>query len=207
MVLCILSSACNSTLSDRVIPTTSPTVSIEQTNTPVIEKTPTIVLTASITPSVITKPKLNDLALNENNIDRLENLATFGTTRENCLISSYQDAAIETRFVNGQAKYLLALMNLDKNLEIQNIQLWDLATEKNIQTFNSNEIDSVLFHPDNRTLISFSRYEPGKLTLWDIQNGNQRQEFYFESNHWYDEHISISPDGSRIAFFHVLLTQ
>jgi WD40 repeat protein len=50
-------------------------------------------------------------------------------------------------------------------------------------------------------LISFSRYEPGRLSLWDIQNGNQRQEFYLEPNHWYDEHISVSQDGLKIAFF------
>jgi WD40 repeat protein len=138
--------------------------------------------------------------LNETNVDKVENLATFGSTRENCLISSYQDATIETGFVNGQAEYLLALMNLDKNLEIQNIQLWDLVTKKNIQTFNSNEIDSVLFHPDNRTLISFSRYEPGRLTLWDMQNGNPRQEFHLEPDKYYGDRISISQDGLRIAF-------
>jgi hypothetical protein len=129
--------------------------------------------------------------------DKVENLATFGTTRENCLISSFQDSAIETRFVNGEAEYLLALADL----ESQNIYLWDLATEKDIQTFKSNDFDSVLFHPDNQTLISFSRYEPGRLTLWGIQDGNQIQEFLFEFNHWYDERISISQDGLRIAFF------
>jgi len=201
LVLCMLSSACNSVPSSGVIPATSPSISIEQTNTPVTEETPTVVPIASITPAVISNPELHDLALNENNIGKIKEFAAFGVTRENCLISSYQDAAIETRSVKGQAQYLLALMNLNQDFVIQNIQLWDLATQKNIQTFDTNEIDSVLFHPDNRTLVSFFRYEPGRLILWDIQNGNQRQEFHLESNHYYGERISISQDGLRIAFF------
>lgn len=135
-------------------------------------------------------------SLNENNIERAENIATFGTPSKYCIISSSIDS-LGARFANGQIEYLLALTDL----ESQSINLWNLATKENIQTFNGNDVDSVLFHPDNRTLISFSRYEPGRLTLWDIQNGNQRQEFLLEPDRHYDEHISISPDGLRIAFF------
>jgi WD40 repeat protein len=98
----------------------------------------------------------------------VENIATFGTPSESCLISSSMDSALGSRLVNGQTEYLLALTDL----ESQNINLWNLATKENIQTFDSNDVDSVLFHPDNQTLISFSRYEPGRLTLWDIQDRN-----------------------------------
>jgi WD40 repeat protein len=125
------------------------------------------------------------------------NLSTFGNPSKYCLNSSSLDAALETRVIDGQVEYLLATTDPDS----QNINLWNLITEKQIQTFDSNDADSVLFHTDQRTLISFSRYEPGTLTLWDIQGGNQRQEFRLESNHWYDERISISQDGLRIAFF------
>lgn len=140
---------------------------------------------------------LSAQSLNENNIDRIQTIATFGTPSESCLISSSLDSALGVRVINGQAEYLLALTDR----ESQNIYLWNLATKENIQIFESNDVNIVLFHPDNQTLISFSRYEPGRLTLWDIQTGTQRQEFLIEPNHYYDERVSISQDGSRISFF------
>jgi len=146
---------------------------------------------------LISACSLSNLALNENSVDKVENLATFGKPIKNCLISSSLDSALETRVVNGQTEYLLG----SKNYESRNIQVWNLGTEKVIQTFNDINADAVLFSSDQRTLITFSRYEPGTLTLWDIQSGNQQQKHTFEPNHYYDERISVSPDGSRIAFF------
>ncbi|MBV6450052.1 MAG: hypothetical protein MHPDNHAH_00772 [Anaerolineales bacterium] len=193
----ILSSACNSFPTDRETPIASPTISIDETNTPTIHDKPTIAITASITPAIIVKPELNDLALNGNNANEIEDLARFGETRENCFISSFQDTALETRFVNDQAEYLLATTDF----ETRNVQLWNLTTKKHFQTLNVTNVDSILFHPDQETLISFWCYEPGELTLWNIQNGNQRQKFSFEADRYYDERISISQDGLRIAFF------
>jgi WD40 repeat protein len=135
--------------------------------------------------------------LNENNIDRVEILSAFGTPNDNCLISSSLDSALETRVINGQTEYLLA----SKDHESGNTQVWNLDTEKVIQTFNDVNADTVLFIPDERTLITFSRYEPGTLTAWDIQSGNQQRKFTFEGNRFYDDRISISQDGLRIALF------
>lgn len=136
-------------------------------------------------------------SLNENNLEKVENITTFGTPSESCIISSSPDSALGSRLINGQTEYLLAI----KDRESRNIQVWNLGTENVIQTFDDRNADTALFAPDQQTLITFSRYGSGTLTLWDLQTGNQLQEFLFESNHWYDEHISISQDGLRIAFF------
>lgn len=140
---------------------------------------------------------MSNRTLTEKNIDKVENLATFGTPGNNCVVSPSLDSNLETRVVNGQTEYFLAT----KDQKSRDIQVWDLKTEKIIQTLSDINADAVLFHPDQRTLITFSRYEPGALTLWDIQSGNQQQKYSFEANHYYDERISISPDGTRIAFF------
>lgn len=139
----------------------------------------------------------HNLALNEKNTDKVENLSTFGTAVENCLISSRLDSAIETRVFNSQTQYLLA----HKDRKSENIQIWDLGSEKITEALSEINADAVLFHPDQKTLITFSRYEPGILTAWDIQSGNQQQNFTFEGTRFYDEHISISQDGLRIALF------
>ena len=134
--------------------------------------------------------------MSEINVDEVENLATFGTPSEYCLISSRLDSALETRFVNGQTEYLLA----SKDHASQNVQVWNLGVKKVIQTFNDVDVDSVLFHPDQRTLISFFSNEPEKLTLWNIQSGNQ-QQFVIDTKRYYDDRISVSQDGLNIALF------
>jgi WD40 repeat protein len=146
---------------------------------------------------LISACSLGDRPLTEKNIDEVEVLATFGIPSKNCLVASGLDSALETRVVNGQTEYLLA----SKDQNSRNIQVWNLGTEKIIETFNDINADAVLFAPDQRTLITFTRYERGTLTLWNIQSGNQQQKYTFEPNHYYDERISISPDGLSIALF------
>lgn len=199
LILSVLTSACISPSTDRVIPTASPTILVQNTNTPTIEETPTSLPTASITPAVIAKLGLHALALNEANIRKIENLATFGMPSKYC-IHSNPDSALGTRVVNGQIEYLLAITDF----ESKNIQIWNLETEKNVRTLISNNfdsVDSVLFALDQRTLISFFYYETGTLSLWDIESGNQQQKFVLKPNYSYDDHLSISQDGLRIALF------
>lgn len=194
--LLLLSSCVNSQIATSEVNIPSPTLTPSITPFPSSTPTASIMPTASITPAIIIKPKIHLLALNENNIRDIENLATFGMPSEHC-INSALDSAVETRFRNGQIEYLLATTDF----ESRNITLWNIETEERIQTFGSDSVDSILFTPDQNTLISFSRYDSGRLTLWDIENGDQRQEFFIEPNYYYDERISISQDGLRIAVF------
>ncbi len=197
LLLLILQSCTNSAIPPSEIETPSPTLTHSITPSPSITPTSSIAPTASITPGSIIKLRLHTLALNENNISKIRNLATFGTPSNSCLISSSLDSAVETRFINDQTEYLLA----SKDFESQKIQVWNLETKKMIQSFDDVNADTVLFAPDHNTLISFSRYEPGTLTLWDTQSGNQRQKFEFKPNYYYDERINLSPDGLTIALF------
>ena len=103
---------------------------------------------------------------------------------------------LETRFVNNQTEYLLATIELDS----RNIQIWNLNTEEITRTLHTMDVDSVLFHPDHKTLISYSR-EPGTLTLWDIQSGNEIYEYYLDTDNYNGKQISVSQDGLRIALF------
>jgi WD40 repeat protein len=140
----------------------------------------------------------HDLALNEKNIDEVENLATFGTASESCVISSRLDSDIETRVINGQTQYFLTY----KDHKSKNIQIWDLGIQKNTQTFSDIDTDAVLFNPDLKTLITFfGYYESNALSTWDIQSGNQQQSFTLDVTRFYDERINTSQDGSKIALF------
>ena len=154
----------------------------------------------SITPAVVTEPaEIHPLALNEGNIYKIENLSAFGSPNRYCIHSAI-DTALETRFINGQVEYLLARTDFEN----RNIQIWDLEKEVDLQTFKIENVDSVVFSPDRRTLISFHRYGSGTLTLWDIESGNLKREVVIEPNHYYGERIIISQDGSRIAVFSCL---
>jgi WD40 repeat protein len=183
---------------------TTPTATTKYTNTPIIIATltataiPSIKPTISATPSyIIEKIKLNDLALNENNANKIKKLAVFDTPSKYCRVSSL-NAALGTRFINGQTEYLLASIGHDN----QNIQIWNLGTEKIVQTLNKVNADSLLFHPDQKTIISLS-LQPGALTLWDIESGDQKYKFSLHSDHFNDEHLSISQDGLNIALFSI----
>ena len=159
-----------------------------------------ILVLSFLTFACTSRPKIHDLAMNENNIDKVENLATFGTSYENCFISSNLDSALTTRLINGQTEYLLA----NKDRENQNIQIWDLKAEKIIQIISDINSNIILFHPDQRTLITFFANEAARLTIWDIQSGQQQQQFILDTSRLYDDrYISVSRDGLKIALFTV----
>jgi WD40 repeat protein len=144
--------------------------------------------------------EVHDLALNENNIDQVENLATFGTSYDNCFYSSRLDSTLTTRLINGQTEYLLA----KKDRENQNIEVWNLEAQKIIQTISDTNSNTILFHADQRKIISFFANETAQLTLWDIQSGQSQQQFILDTSRLYDErYISISRDGLKIALFTV----
>ena len=188
-------SSCISFSSDRAVPTISSIPPAHATNTSVAEKTPTTLPTASITPAVINKPGIHYLALNEINIDEIENLAKFGAPNDSCLISSQVDSALETRLVNGQLEYLLA----SKDRENNNILIWNIETRTITQILIETDSNSVLFSPDQKTLITFSNSDTSTLILWDIQSGSQ--QITYKLNGYYDDRISISQDGLRIGLF------
>lgn len=105
---------------------------------------------------------------------------------------------VATKHSDKGTEYLLA----SKDYENNKIQVWNLITKELVQSFNDEiSADAVLFASDLNTLVSFSRYEPGILILWDIQSGDQRQEFTLKPNFYFDEKVSLSLDGLRISFF------
>lgn len=179
-----------------IIPTaTNPII---ETNTPtLIQETKTPLPTATITPAVINKIQLHKLALNENNINEIKRLAIFGDSKEYCLISSSLDTDISIRLEHGQIEYLLAINNYEAN----QIEFWNLETEEILQTIPIDDVDNVLFSPDQASLITLSSYDPQKISIWDIESGTERQTFELKPDYGYDERINISQDGLRIAFF------
>jgi len=100
--------------------------------------------------------------------------------------------------VDGNTQYLLA----NKELESQVINIWDIETEKIIQTFDGLDIDSIFFHPDKNTLVTFANREKSVISFWDITNGNLRNKFVLNrKNIYYDDFLSISPDGLHASTF------
>jgi WD40 repeat protein len=145
------------------------------------------------------KNEIHNLALNENNVDKIKNLFTFGEAEKPCGVYD-DDGALETRSVNGKTEYLLA------SSDYNDVQVWDLEKETKIQTLPNVDADSILFYPDQKTLVTFFAHDLSKLTLWDIQTGNQRQQFVFDADYLrtgvsYDGQISVSRDGLNVALF------
>lgn len=194
LFLSILVSACAPSSSDKLASTIPPTNTIEYTKTPATIESPTITLTASITPAAIKELSLHNLALNESNVDKVKNLITFDLPGENYFYSSF---ALGTRNINGQTEYLLAFKDFESH-----IQIWNIIEEKTIQTLEGINAYSILFHPDKRNLVAISSDEEvAELTLVNIQNGSQ-QIFFLDSRHAYDDrHISINQNGLNFALF------
>jgi WD40 repeat protein len=144
--------------------------------------------------------EVHDSALNENNIEQVENLATFGTSYDQCFYSSRLDSTLTTRLINGQTEYLLA----NKNRENQTIEVWNLEAQKIIQTISETNSNTILFHPDQRKIISFFANETARLSLWNIESGQPPQQFILDTSRLYDDrYVSISRDGLKIALFTV----
>ena len=195
-VLSILACACNPSPAEREVFITSPTVSVSFTNTPAIKDKLTSAPTASITPAAITRLEVHDLALNEDNIEKVVNLETFGSTNKTCLNSSTLDSTLEFRLVNRQAQYLLASKDHTSN----QFHVWDLESKKIIQTFSAVGVDTISFHPDQNSLVSSFRDEKLTLTLWNIESGGEQHHFALVGG-YSTERIPISSDGLRIAVF------
>jgi WD40 repeat protein len=201
--LCFVIGSCSwlSTASDLPIPSPSATSSpyaIRVTETPTVTHTVTLSPTPKITAAVIEEIRINDLAINENNAGSIVNLSTFGTSSDSCLISPDIDTALEVRIIDGTPQYLLAI----KELESQSISIWDIEAEKVIQTFDDLDIDSIFFHPDKNTLISFANREKSVISFWDIASGDLRNEFVLDrKNIYYDDYLSFSKNGLRTSTF------
>lgn len=202
-VFCFYIVSCGSFSATGDLPTLSPAATnILLTETPSITHTATVLPTSTtmptITPAAIEEIKHSDLAINENNARRVANLSTFGTSNDSCLISPDLDSALEVQIMDGQPKYLLA----NKELESQTINIWDIEAEKIVQTFDGRDIDSIFFHPDGNTLISFANREKSIISFWDIVSGNLRNEFVLDrKNIYYDDYLSISKNGLRVSMF------
>ena len=85
------------------------------------------------------------------------------------------------------------------------IRLWDTTTGTLIQTFSSQDtdkqekdysrnIESVLFSPDNRTVVGLADY--GKIRIWDVNIGERKSLSEYPG---YVRNVSFSPDGKTLA--------
>lgn len=181
---------------ENIIPTV--TNHIIETNAPTLaQETQMPLPTLTITPAVINKAQLHKFALNEKNIDEIKMLATFGDTKEYCLISSSLESDTSIRLKNGQIEYLLA----NNDYETNQIEIWGVEAAEILQTISIDDVDNVLFSPDQTSLITLSGYDPQKISFWDIESRLERQSFKLKPDYGYDERINISQDGLRIAFF------
>lgn len=199
LVLFALTYACVPLSQSSILPTSTATAyspTATQTSIPT-EKTPTFVPTASITPAVVIKPQHHNLALSENNVDEIKTLAIFGDSKEYCFNYSSLESDISIRLKNERFEYLLA----NNDYEANQIEIWNLEAEEVLRTIPIDDVDSVLFSPDQTSLITLSGYDPPKISIWDIESGAERQTFKLKPDYGYDERINISQDGLRIAFF------
>lgn len=94
---------------------------------------------------------------------------------------------------------------LDKSTE-HLIELWDVNTGQRIHTLtgHTDDIPSIAFSPDSRTLASGSRDKT--IRLWDVNTGQHKQTFTDQD--WMDDQfgekgrvwkIAFSPDGRTLA--------
>lgn len=203
-VICFIVS-CSSPSTTGNFATLSPLATIDSfTQTPTITHTPTLISTQTntptpaITPAFIEKIKISDLAITEANARKIVNLSEFSTPNDSCIISSYLDSALKVQVVDGNTQYLLA----NKELESQIINIWDIEKEKIIQTFDGFDIDSIFFHPDKNTLVTFANKENSVISFWDTIGGDLQNEFSLNrKNIYYDDFLSISPDGLYASTF------
>jgi uncharacterized protein with WD repeat len=77
------------------------------------------------------------------------------------------------------------------------VQLWDVASGKNIATFNGHKeyVHEVAFSPDGKTLASGSRDKTIK--LWDVATGDNTATFTGHTDEVYS--VAFSPDGGTVA--------
>jgi WD40 repeat protein len=195
----IVSCSSPSTTGDLITPAPSVTkVPFTETLTITHTPTPTNTATPAITPAFIEKLEVSDLSITENNAKKIIKLSVFGEPADSCIISSFLDTALKVQVVDETTQYLLA----NKELERQIINIWDIEEEKIIQAFDGVDIDSVFFHPDKNTLITFTNREKSVIGFWDTAGGNLRNNFVLDRKNLYlDNFLGISPDGLHASTF------
>ena len=87
-----------------------------------------------------------------------------------------------------------------------NIEVWDVNTGQHIHTLtgHTDDIVSIAFSPDSRTLASGSKDKT--IRLWDVNTGQHKQTF--TDQNWIDDRfdevgrvwkVAFSPDGKTLA--------
>ena len=76
-----------------------------------------------------------------------------------------------------------------------NIELWDTATGKLTQTLtgHTNDVTSILFSTDNKTLVSCAIEA---IIFWDLMSGKQTRKIPSQSG----ERVALSPNGKVLAY-------
>ena len=83
----------------------------------------------------------------------------------------------------------------------QKIKLWDIETHTDIATFDEPvfSIDSIVFSPDGKTLVSVSSTD-GIVKVWDLETGSAIDLGHTRIGRWTGNHaISFSPDSTTLA--------
>ncbi|MBD2211403.1 serine/threonine protein kinase [Nostoc linckia FACHB-104] len=90
----------------------------------------------------------------------------------------------------------LASGSYDETIELWNIQLWNIATGKQIRTFtNSGFVFSIAISPDGKTLAS-GGWET-TIQLWNLATGEQIRTLTGHSD--FVNSVAISPDGNTLV--------
>jgi WD40 repeat protein len=163
---------------------------VNNQNTP----TPGFKGTSAITLTSVNGIPIHKLALNENNIWAMARLFTIKTKSEQCDQSSFLDTALNTRMIDGQPSYYLATH------DNKNVRIWNVITKKSIQNIQSGYVENVVFHPDNKSILTFSS-DTGILSVWDIHKGTVSNKFDLDNDRWHGNRLELNNDGSNIAIF------
>jgi WD40 repeat protein len=165
---------------------------VENQNTP----TPGFKAISAITPTNVNGIPIHNLALNETNIWAMSRQFTIKTGSQYCRYSNLLDTALDTRVINGQPFYYLATH------DNKNVQIWSINTKKSIQNIQSGSINNIVFHPDNKSILTFSN-DTGILSLWDINDRTVSNKFDLDNDRWHGNRLELNNDGSRIAIFSI----
>ena len=122
--------------------------------------------------------------------------------------TSVQDIATQTAIITLESSIVafspdgttLAAANNDHTFKIHKVKLWDIATRRNIATFegHTRSIRSLAFSPDGAILASGSF--DGTVKLWDMPSrGNIATIEVKNKIHGWVYSVAFSPNGSLLA--------